>query len=169
MGYVVCGLPGCGKSTLAASISARLRLLVFSVDPIESAILRSGIERSFETGLAAYLIIETLADEQLKLGHSVIIDAVSAIPKAKQMWRELAAKYQAHLAIIECVCSDASIHKKRVEARVRGIYGMHEVTWDDVQKRKSEYIAWDEARLTIDAINSPETNMRQALTYLKNK
>ena len=66
-----------------------------SVDPIESAILQAGIARSFETGLAAYLVAETLADEQLKLGNSVIVDAVNAEEEGKDIWRRLSRAYVA--------------------------------------------------------------------------
>lgn len=64
---VFSGLPGSGKSTLAEAVAARLKLPLFSVDPIESAIIKSGIKKSFKTGYAAYLVAETLAVEQLKL------------------------------------------------------------------------------------------------------
>ena len=76
---VVSGLPGAGKSTVAESVAGELRLPIFSVDPIEGSIIKSGIHRSFETGLAAYLVAEALANEQLSLGLSVIIDAVNPV------------------------------------------------------------------------------------------
>jgi len=84
---VLSGLPGSGKSTIAELLAKRLRLPLFSVDPIESAIVKAGIAKSFETGLAAYLVAATLADEQLKLGSSVIIDAANAEEEGKDVWR----------------------------------------------------------------------------------
>ena len=80
---VMSGLPGSGKSSIAERLAEQLKLPVLSVDPIESAIIRAGIPRSFETGLAAYLVAEALASEQLKLGNSVIIDAVNAEEEGK--------------------------------------------------------------------------------------
>ena len=56
------GLPGSGKSTVAEALGAQLRTPVVSVDPLESAILRSGIESDQPTGLAAYLVAETIAE-----------------------------------------------------------------------------------------------------------
>jgi predicted kinase len=50
---VFTGLPGTGKSTLALAVGRALGVPVLSVDPIESAMLRAGVVRSFETGLAA--------------------------------------------------------------------------------------------------------------------
>ena len=58
---VLSGLPCSGKSTIAEALAKKLSWPLFSVDPIEEAILRSGFQRNFETGLAAYLVAETLA------------------------------------------------------------------------------------------------------------
>ena len=50
---VMAGLPGAGKSTIGEIVGARLGATVVSVDPIESAILRAGIDADQPTGLAA--------------------------------------------------------------------------------------------------------------------
>ena len=145
---VVSGLPGSGKSTIAEDIANQLRLPIFSVDPIESSIIKSGIKRSFETGLAAYLVAEALADEQLDLGLSVIIDAVNPVQEARDMWQNLSHKHNAKLIIIECVL-DRDLHKQRIESRVRNIHGIAEVTWSDVEDRRNEYLAWREERFNL--------------------
>jgi predicted kinase len=75
---VLSGLPGSGKSTLAEGISRSLSVPVFSVDPIEAAMWRGGLARA-QTGVAAYEVAVTLADEHLRLGHSVIVDAVNPV------------------------------------------------------------------------------------------
>jgi predicted kinase len=163
---VVSGLPGLGKSTAAEDIARKIKFPVFSVDPIESAILKSGISRSFETGLAAYLVAEALAAEQLCLGISVIIDAVSPVQEARDIWRGLADIYQSRLIIIECVLN-ADLHKQRIEARVRNISGIPEVTWDDVEKRRKEYLEWKEDRLILDTSDTRESNIRKTLKYIE--
>lgn len=162
---VVSGLPGTGKSTLAEGLARDLKIPVFSVDPIESAIVQSGFERSFETGLAAYVVAEKLADEHLKLGISVIIDAVSSVIEAREMWRGLARRHRAALKIIECVL-DENIHRQRVEARVRHLPGIPELTWAAVEARRQEYLPWQEARLIVDTGLNKEDNLRQALAYV---
>jgi predicted kinase len=82
---IISGLPGLGKSTVAEGVAEKLSIPIFSVDPIESSIIKSGIKKSFETGYATYLVAETLADEQLGLGMSVILDAVSGVKPARDM------------------------------------------------------------------------------------
>lgn len=160
------GLPGSGKSTLSEALSKRLKLPIFSVDPIESAILRSGIGRSFETGLAAYLVAEALAAEQLKLGHSVIIDAVNGVPEARQMWPDLAERHRARLIQIECVLAP-DVHQQRIEARVRNLHGFAEVTWDDVERQRAEFAPWDTQRLVLDSGDSVESNIERVLRYMR--
>jgi len=163
---VVSGLPGSGKSTIAEGISKELGIPIFSVDPIESAIIKSGIKRSFETGLAAYLVAETLATEHLKLGSSVIIDAVSPVKEARDMWHGLEEKFNAKLIIIECILPEDE-HKRRIESRVRNIHGISEVTWEDVENRKKEYLEWTEPRLVLDTSKIEKNDVSEALDYIK--
>ena len=164
---VLAGLPGSGKSTLAEHLSRTLSLPVFSIDPIEAAMWRSGLVKS-QTGIAAYNVATALADEQLRLGHSVIIDAVNPVEAPRAAWRNVAAKYRAHLGIIECVCSDETIHRQRIEARIRGIEGMPEITWARVLERRAEYEAWTDARLVLDtSTQTPELLLAEALRYLR--
>lgn len=150
---------------MAEGISEKLKLAALSVDPIESGILKSGIKRSFETGLAAYLVAETLAAEQLRLGLSVIVDAVSPVQQARDMWRNLSKQYGADLVVIECVL-DPVLHKKRTESRVRKMRGIPEVTWEYVEHTRREYLEWEEDRLVLDTANSRQDNLRRALAYI---
>ena len=139
---------------------------VLSVDPIESAILASGIGRSFETGLAAYLVAKALAAEQLRAGLSVVIDAVSPVEEARAMWRQLATEHDAALIVIECVL-DPELHRERVESRVRGLRGIPEVTWRDVQERRKEYVAWEQERLVLDTSRPVEELVTETLAALR--
>ena len=64
-----------------------------------------------------------LADEHLRLRHAVIVDAVNAVEAPRAAWRNLAAKHRVSLKVIECVCSDETIHRQRIEGRVRSVAG----------------------------------------------
>jgi predicted kinase len=161
---IVCGLPGTGKSTLSEGLAAALRAPLLSVDPIESSIIKAGIQKTFETGLAAYLVVETLAAEQLKLGQSAIIDAVSPVKEARALWHKLSKTYEAPLVIFECVL-DPALHKQRIASRVRSLHGIPEVTWEDVEHRRKEYLPWSEERLVLDSADTVEHNIEKSLTY----
>ena len=164
---VLSGLPGSGKSTVAEGLSRTLSIPLFSVDPIEAAMWRGGLSKD-QTGIAAYDVAIALADEHLRLGHSVTIDAVNPIEAPRAAWRSLAAKYRAEMKIIECVCADEAVHRQRIEARLRNIAGMPEVTWDRVQRRRAEYEAWTDARLTLDtSAKSAEQLIAEVLNYVR--
>ena len=163
---VLAGLPGSGKSTLAEGLSRHFSLPLFSVDPIEAAMWRGGLPRD-QTGIAAYTVAQALAEEHLRLGHSVVIDAVNPVEAPRAAWRNLSTKYRADLKIIECVCANEATHRRRVEARVRGIEGMAEVTWARVEQRRAGYEAWADARLTLDtSAQPPERLLAEAIEYL---
>ena len=163
---VMSGLPASGKSTVAEGLARHFSLPVLSVDPIEAAMWRGGVPRD-RTGIAAYVVAQALAEEHLKLGHSVAIDAVNPVEAPRAAWRDLAAKYRAYLKIIECVCVDQATHRRRIEARIRGIEGMAEVTWAGVEKRRAEYEAWADPRLILDtSAHPPERLLAKAIGYL---
>src|SRR4030088_2247250 len=98
---VLSGLPGSGKSVLAESLSRALSVPIFSIDPIEAAMWRAGLAKT-ETGVAA-----------------------NPVEAPRPAWRNLAAKHRVSLKIIECVCSDETMHRQRIEGRVRSIAGTH--------------------------------------------
>jgi len=89
---VMAGLPGSGKSAVAEDLARSLGCAVLSVDPVEAAMWRSGVARDQPTGLAAYVVVEVLAAEQLALGHDVIVDAVNAVEPARDQWHRLAER-----------------------------------------------------------------------------
>lgn len=119
------------------------------------------------TGVAAYGIAEAIADENLKVGVSVVVDAVNPVEAAREMWRRLGERRQVPLTFIECLCSDLLVHRNRIEARVRGIPGMPEVTWQRVEERRAEYEPWNDDRIVLDtARESQEHLVRRVLSLL---
>lgn len=163
----VSGLPGCGKSTVAEGLSRALAVPIFSIDPIEAAMWRSNLLPS-ETGLAAYRLAEAMAAENLAHGLSVIIDAVNPVEDARAMWQALAERYRVQLQSVEVVCSDEALHKQRIEARIRNIDGMSEVSWDRVLERKAEYEARTDERMVLDSAKSrPEQLIQLAVEYCR--
>lgn len=168
---VTAGLPAAGKSTIAEVVSNRLGLPVLSVDPIEAAILSAGIDAAQPTGLAAYLVAETMAEGVLSGGRGVVIDAVNAVEPARDQWVKLAARQGATLRFIEVVCSDPEVHRERLAARA----GRHAAPAADtafaVEQSLAEWEPWtgDSAavpRVTLDSVRPLGVNIEQALDFL---
>lgn len=129
--------------------------------------LTAGLVKGFETGYAAYLVAEALASEQLGLGLTVLIDAVNAEEEGKDLWRQLALRHGATLVIVEVTLADVGLHRARIEARVRGLPGFSEVSWDGVEARRKAYTRWREPILSLDSANDLEQNARRAVEYVR--
>jgi predicted kinase len=164
---VVSGLPVVGKSRLADALGQRLRAAVLSVDPIEAAMWRCGIAPSFETGVAAYEVVAVLAEHQLRLGLTVIADAVSSLEVARDMWRGAASRTGAAMRVVEVICSDEGTHRERVARRARDMDGFPEPSWEDVVRRRDEWESWREERFVVDSVRQFEENVAGALEFLK--
>lgn len=127
---------------------------------------RAGIPPEM-TGIAAYEVARALAEANLKLDLSVIVDAVNPVEAAREMWRSLAREQGAALRIIECVCSDARLHRQRIESRRRNIPGMAEITWERVEERRREYEPWADKRLVLDTARDLAETSGVALAYVR--
>jgi predicted kinase len=166
------GLPGSGKSTIADIVGARLNITVVSVDPIESAILGAGIDSDQPTGLAAYLVAQTIADTVLESGQSVIVDAVNAVDPAREQWVDLATRRGEQLRFIEVICSDPEVHRERLESRNRELPHMVEPSWHAVEQSLDEYGPWAGPsgavpRITIDSISPLGVAVDSALAFIE--
>src|ERR671927_742877 len=97
---VVSGLPGTGKSTVAEAVARRAGAVVLSVDEVEEALLGAGLASDWTTGAAAYEAVAAAAAENLRLGHTVIVDAVNDSEPARDTWRRAAAAAAAELVFV---------------------------------------------------------------------
>lgn len=169
---VFSGLPGTGKSTLAEAAARSLHIPVFAKDWLEATLVRCGLTQLPNVkplGYAGYELLTTLAERQLQLGQSVILDSVASTISIRQEWHDLANRYQAKWRVIECVCSDEAIHRQRLVARQRGIPGWHELTWDEVERVRAYYALWSEERLVVDMTRPLTDNIKVVLTYLTHR
>ena len=165
---VFSGLPGTGKSTLAEALGIYFGTPVFARDWLEATLVRCELQATQENkslSWAGYELMTILAERQFILEQSVILDSVAATQTIRSTWRELAQKYEVDLFVIECTCSDESVHRSRLKDRRRGIPGWHELTWSDIEKVKQYYYTWEGERLVLDMVNRFEENLLKAQKY----
>src|SRR3954466_11398711 len=108
---VFAGLPGVGKSTLAARVATELPATVLAVDTVDFTLQRYEVTEP-RPGYAAYGVVAALAEVQLEIGHHVIIDAVNPVKAARQLWVELAERLGVPLRVVEGVCGDDAEHPR---------------------------------------------------------
>lgn len=169
---VTAGLPGTGKSTIAGAVGASLALPVISVDPLEAAILSAGIAADQPTGLAAYLVAETIAESVLAGGVGVIVDAVNAVEPARSQWVRLAVRRGVGIRFLEVTCSDPDVLRARLEKRDRQLAHVAEPDWHAVEQSLEEWVPWSGEsaavpRLTLDSVRPVEENVERAIQFLR--
>ncbi len=166
------GLPGVGKSSIAEAVARELSVPVFAKDWLEATLIRCQLQpiaNGPPFGSAGYQLLTTLAERQLQVGQSVILDSVASTLSIRAEWRTVAQTYQAEWRVIECVCSDEAVQRDRMNVRQRHIRDWHELNWSEVERVKAYYAPWNEERLILDAIKPLEDNIAAALGYLRGR
>lgn len=165
---VFSGLPGTGKSTLAELLARRLGAPAFSGDWLMGALEpAAGVLATLDrvTSLSVYHgLLRSLVVRQLLLDQSAVVDCIVTDAVVAE-WRAVCSEHGARLHLVECVCSDAVLHRSRVEGRVRGIPGWHEIDWAHVERMRADTPLTAE-RLTVDAIVPARDNLAVVLDHL---
>ena len=149
---ILSGLPGAGKTTIARELAKRIGAVHLRIDTIEQSLRDQGIDVVEEGYRVAYAI----AEDNLRLGQTVIADSVNPIKITRDAWHAVAQRAGATYADVEIICADTADHRQRVETRKADIAGHKLPAWADVTART--YEPWTTARLIIDsAKETPES------------
>lgn len=162
---ILSGLPGSGKSTLAGKLATHLSATYLRIDTIEQG-LRDICEVSGNKG-EGYRLAYRIAQENLRLGNTVIADSVNPLSLTRKEWNNVAQKVGAHFVNIEVVCSDRSEHKRRIESRKSSVLGLKLPTWTEVLER--EYHPWSDDRSCIDTNKGIDETFEELLLVLKSR
>jgi len=143
--FILAGLPGTGKTTLARHLAGQIGGVYLRIDTIEQG-LRDlcGVEVEGED----YRLTYRIAADNLRLGRDVIADSCNPIELTRREWENVAIHNGAAFVNIEAICSDRKEHRHRVESRLADIPGLKQPTWQDVENR--EYHPWTQDRIVID-------------------
>lgn len=151
------GLPGAGKSALAAALAQRVGAVHLRIDTIEQAMRNAGFTVS---GPEGYLAARDLARDNLRIGRIVIVDSVNPLAVTRDYWRETATRMRVALVEIEVVCSDKREHRRRVESRISDIPELALPSWQQVLER--HYEPWKTAHVIDTAGRTLEDTVSQA-------
>jgi predicted kinase len=144
---VLAGLPGTGKSAIAAPLARRLQAAYLRIDTIEQSLVNSG-ELSAAPYVVGYLTGYALAADQLRVGLSTVVECVNPLKITRDAWHQVAVEHDCWIIEVELICSDQDEHRSRVEGRSSDIPGLVLPTWQQVRER--HYEPWDRDHLLID-------------------
>src|SRR5256885_891425 len=122
---VFSGLPGVGKTTVARELARAAGAVYLRIDSIEQALRDAGWKVEGE----GYGVARAVAEDNLRLGRIVVADCVNPWPLTRSEWRSVADRAGVRAVDVELVCSDAGVHKRRVESRSADITGHRLPTW----------------------------------------
>jgi uncharacterized protein len=124
--WVCCGLPASGKSYLARALAEALSLVLVQSDRLRKE--REGIAAAqpvvvgYDEGLYkrerrqfVYAAMLAVAQDELKQGRSVILDASFSRKRWREDARQLALDCDTNLIVLECVCDEASIRERLLQ------------------------------------------------------
>lgn len=143
--YIFSGLPGSGKTVLAKALAEKTASVYLRIDTIEQAIRDLC---AFDVQGEGYRLSYRIAEDNLRLGNSVIADSCNPWLLTRNEWQQTAENCNADYINIEVICSDKKEHRRRVESRISDIPGLILPDWDKVINRK--YDAWETPRISID-------------------
>ena len=133
-----------GKTAIATGLARDIEAVHLRIDSIEQALRNSNITI---LGPEGYVVAYAIAEDNLRLGRTVIADSVNSVELTRAAWRKVAQRAGKRCIEIEIDCSDQAEHRRRAETRIADIAGHRLPTWQEICAR--EYEPW-EASIVID-------------------
>ena len=124
------GFASSGKSTLARALSKELGWPLIDKDDVRD--LLDGHAQA--AGPLAYRIMFNIARRQLLQGFSVICDSPLTGSISYERAQIITRETRASLAVVECICSDETLWRQRIEGRkTLRLPAHHQTDWDAFQ------------------------------------
>jgi len=159
------GLPGTGKSTLANCLSRELQWPLLRIDDVAGTIPENADYHFWDEKVSLLL---SIAEEQLKLGISVIADSIF-MGADRLHAQEISGNQGALFCPVYCYPSDEKIWEKRVNARVETFQHSSIASWEQIKHQSQWFAPWKSGTgLFIDAVDPVEQNYAEVIEFVSN-
>lgn len=176
--WVICGLPAAGKSTIAAAMSATLGVKVlrsdlvrkelFGLDPTKAQDLpfEEGIYLKEATSLT-YGRLLMKAQDEVKKGFSVILDATFGSQHQRDEVIRLARDLDTNILFVECTLSNEMLRKRLVARETTG--GISDARLHHFRQLKAHFEPFHQIQadlhLKVNTEVSVDKSMRRILAH----
>ena len=87
---------------------------------------------------AGYRVGFAVAEDNLRLGKTVVADSVNPLRLTRDTWRSVADRARAKAIEVEVTCPDPAQHRNQVETRSADIKELRLPTWQEIASREYE-------------------------------
>src|SRR2546426_7280228 len=158
---VMRGYPGTGKSTIARAIATALHAPLIDRD-----ILRQKAVDIFgnlpEVGRFSYELMFALAQEQLRLGLSLVVDTPLTYRMTYDQARELSHIYQIPMLVVHCKCPP-EVQKRRLEGRKGKVSEFQITSWEEWLRWKPRFEEFEDEGCVIDTSNPLDESLAKVM------
>lgn len=158
---VMRGYPGTGKSTIARAISTALHAPLIDRD-----ILRQKAVDIFgnvpHVGRFSYELMFALAEEQLSLGLSVVVDTPLTYRTTYEQAKELAQSFHVPMLVVHCQCPP-EVQKIRLEGRVGKVSEFQITSWKEWMQWKPRFEDFDDDGCIVDTSNPLDDSLAKVM------
>jgi aminoglycoside phosphotransferase family enzyme/predicted kinase len=178
---ITCGLPGTGKSTVAENLAETKRWAIVSSDAVRKELAGIPVSQHeyvpFGKGVYSsdftkktYRRMNQIAEDLLRKGKSVILDACFGKRAERGETYALAKAMKAEFTCIETVCDEDQI-KRRLTARMDEKRAISDARWEIFPQQKSAFEKVDEfekkEHMVVDTSTTKAESMRKVMDCIR--
>ena len=174
---VVCGRVGTGKSTVAQSLSAHTGFTVLNSDVVRKRLAgllptarasdayRSGIY-SEDATRRTYASLRTQAEEELRLGRGVIVDATCKQRDHRGSFLALGQQLNVPVLFVECRTPLAEVERRLRERERRGD-SVSDATWEIARQQEADFPPFDDLPETCHWVVDTAGDLDEAMALIE--